>query len=101
MASNLIPPLSANCAKCGSPIDERLDEPGHRSPCPVCGSTTRNLEAALTETMKLHDSLRFRHKNSSGRKLADGFSGDDLQVSTGIWMRKDRLIDWFRNLYQE
>jgi len=43
----------------------------------------------------------FKHKNSQGKTLAEGLSGDDLHRKSGKWMKKERLIDRANDRYKE
>jgi len=49
----------------------------------------------------LRESLRFKHKDSGGKALAEGLSGDDLHRDSGKWMKKERVIDREKDLYRE
>jgi hypothetical protein len=55
----------------------------------------------LSDTVSVHDSIKFRHKNPEGKTLAEGVSGDDLHRKSGKWIKKERLIDRTKDQYKE
>ena len=92
---------SVRCAKCGIPIDEALDSPAGRRPCPSCGATTRAVHVEVPDTLTLRESIRFKRKDSNGKALSEGLRGDDLHRDSGKWMKKEREIDRANDVYRE
>ncbi len=90
------------CGKCGITLDGASHEvDGKRQPCASCGASVRRFNVEITASIKLHDSLKFKHKDAGRNMLAEGFSGDDLHYSSGKWMQKERLVDHKHNIYRE
>jgi len=49
---------SVFCSGCGSLLDQAADLPvGERAPCPICGSTLRQINVTCSENLKLAGSL--------------------------------------------
>ena len=91
------------CKEWGVILDDSSEL--ERKPCPQCGSTRRIFSVEVTETIKLYDSLSFKHKNpqKTGRAktLAEGFNGYEFSHSRQQMVAKQRLIDREGNAYRE
>jgi len=76
---------SVQCAKCGTAIDEPPDMSADaRKPCSKCGSTVRQFNAHVTETLHFHDSVSYKAKHPGTEKpYVEGFAGDDLHRKSG------------------
>lgn len=97
---------SNNCAKCGASLPTAwLSAPGSVHPCPSCGSHTRNIHLTVHEEISFKEWVDLKHKNpnlSSRQKLRTHINiGDELSMSTGRWVKKERVIDKDSNRYFE
>lgn len=60
------------------------------------------LSVSLADCITLHDSLSNKFKQQGFKKpFSEQLVGDDLQRSTGKWMKKERLIDREKDRYRE
>ena len=92
---------SVSCV-CGEMIDESSNLTlEQRKPCPKCGSRNRKFFKELSVTAKTHTSVGTKVKDSTGKTMLEGFSGDDLYRKSGRWMKKERTLDHKNNLYKE
>ena len=90
------------CGACKRPLDEPANLPAEaRQPCPACGATARAFDVSITENLHFHEKLGFKHKDSAGKKIAQGVSGDDLFRKIGKWMRLERFFDHRGDRYVE
>lgn len=91
------------CKKCGGILNDPSEE--NRKPCPKCGSMLRNIKIEITETLKVNDSINYKHKDQTkagkAKVLAEGFSGHEYSHSRKKSVSKQRLIDRKNNLYRE
>lgn len=95
------------CDNCGQILEE---PPGlnteDKKPCPICGSTSRRYGIDVNEEVVPREKLRLKAKHTKKKKekerpYCEIVTGDDLQRSTGIWMRIERIIDRIRDKYRE
>lgn len=56
------------CRTCGAAIDVALDTSDKQSPCRVCGSSLRNINAAVMESAFTRDGLGVKIKRAGERK---------------------------------
>jgi hypothetical protein len=91
------------CAGCGHDLDEDPGAPVEtRDPCPICGSLVRHIAIHVEDTIAIHESTRVQGRPGTGGKpFVDQIVGDDLQRSTGRWMRRERVIDRTNDRYRE
>jgi predicted nucleic acid-binding Zn-ribbon protein len=91
------------CKECGAVLDDPSEE--NRNPCPKCGSMLRNIKIEITETIKVYDSINYKHKDPTktrkAKVLAEGFSGYEYSHSRKKTVLKQRLIDRKDDLYRE
>jgi predicted nucleic acid-binding Zn-ribbon protein len=91
------------CKECGAVLSDPSEE--NRKPCPKCGSMLRNIKIEITETIKVYDSINFKHKDPTktgkAKVFAEGFSGYEYSHSRKKTVSKQRLIDRKNNLYRE
>lgn len=96
--------MAVTCAECGIVVSDDMQS-SERTPCPSCGSISRNVHVTLSGTIKMYGSLRGKHKDPSKKskdKLkADFFSGYEKQHSTGKMVKKTRIIDKDQDKYFE
>ena len=94
---------ATRCGECGTTLDESPQAAAdQRQPCPRCGSLKRSFSVHLEERLTVRSKLGFKaRRNGKGRPFAEGVQGDDLQRSTGRWMRLRRLIDRENDRYEE
>jgi len=94
---------AVTCGKCGTSLDEPSDLPVHaRRPCEACGATIRRHEVSLEDSLTLKSSTSSKlQRGGKGRPVVEAFGGDDLTVSTGRWIHRDRLIDHESDRYRE
>jgi hypothetical protein len=96
--------------RCGS-CDWRIADPkiwlhspaNQRQPCPSCGAQDAWIaEIGFIETIQVRELAGLKGK-AAGRKkpVFELQTGDQLEHSTGRWMRKRRLIDRDQDLYEE
>lgn len=91
------------CGKCGKELEESLSLPvTERTPCPDCGSTSRQFAVAINETLKLHSKLSMKGRRPGmKRPFVEQVSGHDLHRESGRWMILVRVIDRLNNWYHE
>lgn len=93
---------TARCAHCGANIDETLDPPGGRWPCPDCGSSGRALSVSVSESVTLRDGLGFVQRRPGFKKpIAEGFVKPTVSMSTGRAVEHSRMIDRGADRYFE
>lgn len=92
-----------NCADCGALIKEPGDLPiANREPCSVCGSTARNMTAAVNEVAKIREKIGMKQKRPGyKRPIFESVSGDDLHRASGQWNKLAREIDRENGRYKE
>jgi len=91
------------CGQCGKELDESFSLPvAERSPCPDCGSSTRQFAVTINETIELHSKLSMKGRRPRmKRPFVEQVSGDDLNRKSGRWMILVRVIDRLNNWYHE
>lgn len=91
------------CRKCGAPIDQSLDAPGVRHPCPACGETLRSHDVALhlsAESARL--GLKVKAKGAGRKKPhVELNTGPSFSHKLQKPVEHTRLIDRGNNLYSE
>ena len=94
---------AVKCGACGTSLDEPSDRPAEaRKPCDACGATVRRFEISLEGSLTLRSSIGTKlRRGGRGRPVVKSFGGDDLTVSTGRWVHRDRLIDREGDRYRE
>jgi hypothetical protein len=94
---------SVLCGSCGQQLEESPQLlPEQRTPCPTCGSTTRNFNVEIHETVTARTKLGLKHKRQGLRKpIYEEVSGEDLHRKTGLWSKLLRIIDRQNNRYKE
>ncbi|MCL5406738.1 MAG: hypothetical protein M1398_08505 [Deltaproteobacteria bacterium] len=55
----------------------------------------------LSDRVTVHANVKMKHKDATGKELAESVSGDDLHRKTGKWMEKSRTIDRKNDWYEE
>ena len=87
------------CGNCRAHIDEDPGLPAdRRKPCPSCGSLSRHINQAMSDTVTLHSKVNMKGKRPSmKRPFIEQTVGDDLHRKTGQWMKLHRVIDRLRN----
>lgn len=96
-------PNVVRCGGCRRVLEERSDVAvDRRRPCPVCGSTVRNIEVHLADSLSLHESLRARTKTpGKGGWMLDTQSGDAYTRDLGAWGKRALTRDREHDLYRE
>lgn len=91
------------CGNCGRELDESPSLPvSERTPCPDCGSTSRQFAIAINETLELHSKLGMKGRRPGmKRPFVEQVSGHDLHRQSGRWMVLIRVIDRLNNWYHE
>src|SRR5881396_3694238 len=91
------------CGNCRAHIDEDPGLPAdRRKPCPSCGSLSRHINQAMSDTVTLHSKVNMKGKRPSmKRPFIEQTVGDDLHRKTGQWMKLHRVIDRLRDWYSE
>jgi hypothetical protein len=98
--SSASPASEWTCSGCGELI---FDLAERRKPCLKCGSITRTVHVALTETMKAEVYLKThtKHRDGGRKVVREVIEGDDYHRKTGKWNVMRRLIDRAGNWYEE
>lgn len=91
------------CSKCGLSLDEPSDlAPVRRTSCPACGSLVRDISVFAEDHAEVHERVGLKVRKAGVRKpVLEGMSGEDLAVSTGRWVHKERTIDRAGDRYRE
>ena len=89
------------CQGCYARIDESLkDQPPE--PCPICGSTIRDVDLTITDTSESHEKIGFQAKMPGFKKTRrEAIWGDEKFVDQNKWVHKERVIDRENNQYIE
>lgn len=92
------------CGNCGASVADDTQS-AVKSPCPACGSKSRNAHVLVTDLGKLYDSLRCKQKDLSRRskdKLrVDIFTGYEYSHQHKKILKKERKIDKDNDRYYE
>lgn len=96
-------PNVVRCGDCGRVLEERSDVAVHeRRPCPDCGSSVRNTDAQLSETLTLHEKVRVKVKRSGkGGWILDTTGGDDYTHDLEAWGKRELTNDREKGVYRE
>src|SRR5574341_186246 len=91
------------CGNCRAQLDEDPQAPTEqRKPCPSCGSLSRHVNLAVSDTVKLYSKVNVKGKRPGlKRPFIEQTVGDDLHRKTGRWMKFHRIIDRVRDWYSE
>jgi len=90
----------AQCGSCGAILSEPAEE--QRSPCPLCGSTTRQFANALQDGLGFMEHLRSKGRQAGSNKVAfDVRSGASYYRKGDVWHHLVRSIDRVNNRYTE
>jgi len=91
------------CADCDSDLDELIGLPlEERLPCPKCGSMNRQYSKSLEGCLYLHSRRRIRGRRGGvGKWFIEIVTGTDWSIRFRKFMRKLRLIDREKDLYEE
>ena len=93
---------TTTCGSCGTSIDESLDRPHARHPCPTCGSAARIFAVSISETVTVRAGLGFKHKRHGHKKpLAEGFARPEAARRTGTVVERKMLVDRQNDRYTE
>jgi hypothetical protein len=99
-----MPNSGVQCGECGRPLDEDRNEPD-RPPCPDCGSTRRayGCDGETQAGFKERLGVKVKDPVLTGRAKyrSEQISGDELNHSTGKWVKKIRVIDRQNDKYLE
>ena len=87
------------CKDCGTQIE--INAEGMPClPCPNCGGNSLLIE--LEEQVEIHEMLGLKAKTQGKRKpILELKSGDEMRVSRGEWVSKERRIDRENDHYME
>jgi hypothetical protein len=87
------------CKDCGTEIE--IDAEGTANlPCSVCGGNLLLIE--LEERVEVHEMLGVKAKSQGKEKpILEMKSGEELRVSRGDWVSKERRIDRENDHYME
>lgn len=92
------------CARCGENLDESYNIKPHKK-CPNCGSVDQNLFLTEDDSIKIHNGVEGKIKNSNYSSKKNPrvafFQGDDQRKSDGKWMEKEKLLDKDNDEYKE
>jgi hypothetical protein len=90
------------CGECALKVD---DDPntgiGEWPPCPECGSRTRSMRPDGPTAGRIMLGLTALKRPGEKRHGIEERHGDSLQVSTGRWVRRHRVINRRTNRYHE
>lgn len=90
----------AQCGNCGATLSEPAGEP--RSPCPLCGCSTRQFANVLQDSLGFMEHLRAKGRHAGSNKVAfDVRSGASYYRKDGVWHHLVRNIDHVNNRYTE
>jgi hypothetical protein len=99
-----MPNSDVQCGDCGRPLDEERNEP-NRQPCLACGSTCRAFDRNAASTANFNEKLGLKVKDpqltGKNKIRIEQVCGDELNHSTGKWIKKIRLIDRPNDKYFE
>ncbi len=95
--------VTVACGNCKTALDELPNTPLEaRTPCPVCGATSRLYGMTLESTVNVHSKLAYKAKRGGrGKAFIEGIIGDDLFRKIGRWMHLERVIDREKDWYKE
>jgi hypothetical protein len=88
---------AAYCVECLLPLNDSAGSAEEREPCPVCGSTGRRFDVALTEVISLRDSVAVRGR-PGGLRLE--ITADETR-DTGTPSQRTLLISPRDKVYRE
>jgi hypothetical protein len=95
------------CGSCGWQVAEPKrwlhDPEAQRQPCPRCGAEGAWLaETTFTDIAKLREFIGLKGKEPGKKKpILELQAGDQVEQSTGRWMKKYRLIERDQDMYEE
>jgi len=91
------------CNQCGKSLDEPPGlSPEGRTPCPLCGSTSRKFGVDIHSELTPRAMLSFKGRHvGGGRPFVKGKVDSDLHRKSGRWMRLERIIDRAKDWYRE
>lgn len=91
------------CGGCGISLGEPTSQrAAEGEPCPQCGSLLKHITIQVEEGWDWHESLGVKTRHGeSGKPFHETLTGEDLQVSSGRWMRKERIVDRENDRYFE
>ena len=91
------------CADCNQILEEDPSLPAdERTVCPGCGSMARRVDIHVHEELGFKSQVAMKGRHSGEKKpYVEQVDGDDLQRSTGRWMKKSRTIDRDGDRYTE
>ena len=98
---------AVRCSSCSWRIPDPKswlhDLAAQQEPCPECGAQDAWIaEVGVSDTFHWHEFVGLKGKMPGVKKPRFELqSGDQLEVSTGRWMVKRRLIDRTNDLYEE
>jgi RNA polymerase subunit RPABC4/transcription elongation factor Spt4 len=94
---------TVRCNNCKTVLDEAQNTPpDKRTPCPVCGSTSRQFDHIGAVSVGVSTVHRVKAKHSNGKDpFLEQRSGGDLWRKTGENMDRSVTIDREHNLYKE
>src|SRR5690348_17270435 len=88
------------CVECGAELHEPRREP--TTPCPVCGSLSRQVAAQLHDGINFHDGNRAKaFKPGSSKFYVDMRSGPSYYRKGNQWHHLVRVIDRENDRYVE
>jgi ribosomal protein S27AE len=93
---------TSECADCGAEVDGSGDKPEQRTPCNKCGSTKRNHQVSVSETMILRDGIGVKAKRSGEKKpYIEDLGVPDYSRSLNKVVHRARIIDRDNDRYFE
>jgi hypothetical protein len=91
------------CAGCGQKLIEPVNLPhADRTPCPVCGSTSRRVDVEHNATLTPRAQLDVKGRRSGLKKpFIHQKIGSSLFRKIGRWMNRKMAVDRENDLYRE
>lgn len=86
------------CKDCGTKYEFDLDS------CPSCNSTNHIKKIIVGDKFEVHDQVKGKSKIKIGKKKKpkiEFIAGEELQVSTGSFVEKTRIINRETDSYRE
>lgn len=93
----------ARCGKCGMELNKANEiQPDQTTPCPSCGSTSKQFDIPHQEGIIAGDENGIKAKHNKGEKpFIEQISGSELNHGTGRFVNKFRVIDRDNDIYVE
>lgn len=94
--------MTIKCNNCGFLLDESYNQSVNRTPCPACGSTSRNYEVIAHVSMGMKATIGVKAKHPGGKRpFYEEKTRGEIQIKSGKNVDRTNVIDRDNDGYTE